>query len=59
MKSSHNKIFIFLDIDGVLNTASQWKRMYQLDDDCITRFMDYTRALSAKGSIRIILHAVL
>ena len=55
MESSHNRIFIFLDIDGVLNTASQWKRMYQLDDGCISRFNEYIRALSEKGAVRIIL----
>ncbi len=55
MESSHNRIFIFLDIDGVLNTASQWKRMYQLDDGCIARFSEYARTLSEKGSVRIIL----
>ncbi len=55
MESSHNRIFIFLDIDGVLNTASQWKRMYQLDDGCISRFNEYIRVLSEKGAVRIIL----
>ena len=55
MESSHNRIFIFLDIDGVLNTSAQWKRMYQLDDGCIARFNEYIRALSTKGSVRIIL----
>lgn len=55
MESSHNRIFIFLDIDGVLNTSAQWKRMYQLDDGCIARFNEYIRTLSMKGSVRIIL----
>lgn len=55
MESSHNRIFIFLDIDGVLNTSAQWKRMYQLDDGCIARFNEYIRALSIKASVRIIL----
>lgn len=55
MATSHNRIFIFLDIDGVLNTSAQWKRMYQLDDGCIARFNEYIRALSTKGSVRIIL----
>ena len=55
MEASHNRIFIFLDIDGVLNTASQWKRMYQLDDGTIARFSEYARTLSEKGDVRIIL----
>lgn len=55
MESSHNRIFIFLDIDGVLNTSAQWKKIYQLDNGCIARFNEYIRALSMKGSVRIIL----
>ena len=31
-------MIIFLDIDGVLNTQSQWKRMYSLDNECIKHF---------------------
>ena len=49
------RIFIFLDIDGVLNTSSQWKRMYQLDDECIARFSAYARTLAAPSRIRIVL----
>ena len=55
MESSYKRIFIFLDIDGVLNTASQWKRMYQLNDGCISCLNEYIRALSTQGSVRIIL----
>lgn len=46
-------IFIFLDVDGVLNTSDQWKRMYQLDPQCISRFADFVKSL--KGNVRIIL----
>ncbi len=55
MPTALKRIFIFLDIDGVLNTSAQWKRMYQLDSDCIARFSEYVQALSAKGNVRIIL----
>lgn len=48
-----DKIFIFLDIDGVLNTSDQWKRMYQLDEKCVSRFAEYAKALH--GDVRIIL----
>ncbi len=49
------RIFIFLDVDGVLNTSAQWKRMYQLDEGCVAQFNEYVRTLSAEGSVRIIL----
>ena len=55
MPTAPKRIFIFLDIDGVLNTSAQWKRMYQLDEGCIARFSEYARILSKKGSVRIIL----
>ena len=48
-----NPAFIFLDIDGVLNTSTDWKRMYRLDDACVARFLAY--AQSIKGEIRVIL----
>ncbi len=41
----NHKVFLFLDIDGVLNTSAQWKRMYSLNDDCIARFSDYVYSL--------------
>lgn len=46
--------FIFLDIDGVLNTSAQWKRPYRLDDGCVSRFVRYVRSQSSE-SVRIIL----
>ena len=47
------RIFVFLDIDGVLNTSSQWKRMYRLDDGCVSRFVAYIKSL--KSDVRVIL----
>ena len=44
----HRRIFLFLDIDGVLNTSAQWKRMYSLNDDCIARFADYVHSLPSE-----------
>lgn len=41
----HRRIFLFLDIDGVLNTSAQWKRMYSLNDECIAHFADYVHSL--------------
>lgn len=53
MNSGTEKVYIFLDIDGVLNTSDQWKRMYQLDKKCVSRFAEYAKALH--GDVRIIL----
>ena len=47
------KIYVFLDIDGVLNTSDQWKQMYQLNEKCVSRFSEYAKAL--QGDVRIIL----
>ncbi len=44
----HRRILLFLDIDGVLNTSAQWKRMYSLNDDCIARFADYVHSLPSE-----------
>lgn len=44
-------MYIFLDIDGVLNKSSQWKRMYSLDKECIESFCQF--ALKTKGEIII------
>ena len=48
-----NTTVIFLDIDGVLNKRSQWKRMYSLDEGCIEAFARYANAL--EGPCRIVL----
>ncbi len=45
---------IFLDIDGVLNKSSQWKKMFTLDNTCIDIFCKYLQSLKAKN-LRIIL----
>ena len=44
----HRRIFLFLDIDGVLNTSAQWKRMYSLNDECIAHFADYVHSLPSE-----------
>lgn len=31
-------MFIFLDIDGVLNKESDWSKQFSLDSECIRRF---------------------
>lgn len=35
------KMIIFLDIDGVLNTRNDWKRPYSLNPDCVAGFKLY------------------
>ena len=37
------RAYIFLDIDGVLNKSSQWRRMYRLDTDCIRSFAFFVK----------------
>lgn len=44
--------YIFLDIDGVLNTEAEWKRMYSLNLKCIEIF---AKAVKACGEVRIVL----
>ncbi len=46
-------IFIFLDIDGVLNTSDQWIRMYQLNHTCVSHFARFVKSL--KADVRVIL----
>ena len=36
---------IFLDIDGVLNTKSDWTRPYSLNKKCVQEFADFTNSL--------------
>lgn len=32
-------MFVFLDIDGVLNTEADWKRLYTLNPKCVKAFV--------------------
>ena len=36
-------MFIFLDIDGVLNKESDWSKPFSLSSDCIRRFCEKYR----------------
>ena len=45
-------VYIFLDIDGVLNTEAEWKRMYSLNAKCIKAF---AKAVEACVEARIVL----
>ncbi len=53
MKSK--KVNLYLDIDGVLNKASQWKKMYQLNDENIEMFGKLICKMSKKYEVSIIL----
>ena len=46
-------IYIFLDVDGVLNTSDQWIRMYQLNHTCVSHFARFVKSL--KADVRVIL----
>ena len=50
-----NNIYIFLDVDGVLNTKADWKNMFSLRNECISSFNNYLTELSAENDIKIIL----
>ena len=52
---SDGTVYIFLDVDGVLNKSSQWKRMFQLDDECIACFARYAKHISPKSSPKVVL----
>lgn len=41
-------LYIFLDIDGVLNKSSQWKRMYSLDEDCVRSFCSFVTQVNGQ-----------
>ncbi|MCM1082303.1 MAG: HAD domain-containing protein [Clostridium sp.] len=34
-------MYVFLDIDGVLNKKEQWSRLYYLDRECIKQFCTF------------------
>ncbi|MCI7106389.1 MAG: HAD domain-containing protein [Agathobacter sp.] len=36
---------IFLDVDGVLNTKADWKRMYTLDSKCVSEFCHFAKRM--------------
>lgn len=46
-------LYIFLDIDGVLNRSSDWKRMYMLNAECIRNFATFVQHI--KGESHIVL----
>ena len=41
-------MYIFLDIDGVLNCKKQWNKNYALDDSCIGYFCEFASATGGK-----------
>lgn len=51
-KWEEEKMVIFLDIDGVLNCASDWKRPFTINPDCLYEFK---KLLSLDGQNHIIL----
>lgn len=48
-------IYVFLDIDGVLNTSDDWKTKFTINEHCLKEFGDFCRLLSNKYSeVRIV-----
>lgn len=50
-----SKVYIFLDIDGVLNTKNDWKNMFSLRNECVTSFNNYLSNLSVTNDVKIVL----
>lgn len=48
-------LYIFLDIDGVLNTKSEWNTPYALNNSCIKIFCDFVNTINLKHPAKIIL----
>jgi len=38
-------MYIFLDVDGVLNTKADWKRLYALNPACVKEFCEFIREI--------------
>ena len=47
-------MYIFLDIDGVLNKEIEWKKMFSLNNECIEAFSDFVKSIKDENC-RIIL----
>ena len=40
--------YIFLDIDGVLNKESDWRKMFTVNADCINEFCDFYNSVGGR-----------
>ena len=38
-------MFVFLDIDGVLNSSKDWKKLYSLNDECLLHFANFMKRI--------------
>lgn len=47
--------YIFLDIDGVLNTAAEWKTPFVLNPRCLQNFQGFLKKMQKNYAIHIIL----
>ena len=41
LRAKGDNMFIFLDIDGVLNTSSDWGKLYTVNKACLQAFCEY------------------
>ena len=51
-------LYIFLDIDGVLNKKAEWRRPYALNSECIKCFCEFVNVLSQKYIVKVILNNI-
>ena len=52
---TERKVFVFLDVDGVLNKKCHWNRLFYLDDSCIMAFAEYLSKITILENVCIVL----
>lgn len=47
-------IYLFLDIDGVLNRQSDWRKGYTIRDECLEKLISLLRDISNDSSVAVV-----
>lgn len=48
IREAQESIYIFLDIDGVLNRQCDWAKLFTVHADCTRRFSDFCRSVGGR-----------
>lgn len=48
IREAQESIYIFLDIDGVLNRQCDWVKLFTVHADCARRFSDFCRSVGGR-----------
>lgn len=48
IREAQESIYIFLDIDGVLNRQCDWAKLFTVHADCARRFSDFCRSVGGR-----------